>query len=207
MWCFARKSDYVQGPACVYFFVLFLGGTFMPTTKFQKLVFALITVVITVHLFVFYNLSYVNGFTIAQLEEFGVPVLGHSFKIWAVILTEFICAYLLEIFVGSPCSLKLALRVVNPRENKPYMVETAIICATVGLMCPMMSFIATFLYCWGAITSLWSFISLWLHTIMHNFPLAFFSQLFFIQPFVRTIFGLLFKGQIKQNEAGFSTQP
>lgn len=116
----------------------------MPTTKFQKLVFALITVVITVHLFVFYNLSYVNGFTIAQLEEFGVPVLGHSFKIWAVILTEFICAYLLEIFVGSPCSLKLALRVVNPRENKPYMVETAIICATVGLMCPMMSFIATY---------------------------------------------------------------
>jgi hypothetical protein len=34
----------------------------MPTTKFQKLVFTLITVVITVHLFVFYNLSYVNGF-------------------------------------------------------------------------------------------------------------------------------------------------
>jgi hypothetical protein len=83
------------------------------------------------------------------------------------------------------------------------MVEIAIICATVGLICPMMSCIATFLYCWGEITSLWSFISLWLHTIMHNFPLAFFSQLFFIQPFVRIIFGLLFKSQLKQVEAGF----
>ncbi len=106
----------------------------MPTTKFQKLVFAFITVVITVHLFVFYNLSFVNKFTIAQLDEYGVPILGHSSKIWAVVLIEFICAYLPEIFVGSPCSAKLALRVVNPRENKPYMVETAIISATVGLM-------------------------------------------------------------------------
>ncbi len=179
----------------------------MPTTKFQKLVFAFITVVITVHLFVFYNLSYVNGFTIAQLEEYGVPILGHSGKIWTVILIEFICAYLLEIFVGSPSSIKLAFRVVNPAENKPYIVETAIICATVCLMCPMMSFIATFLYCWGEITSLWTFLSLWLHTVMHNFPLAFFSQLFFIQPLVRTVFGLLFKGQLKQEETGFSLQP
>lgn len=178
----------------------------MPTTKFQKLVFAFITVVITVHLFVFYNLSYVNGFTLAQLEEYGVPIFGHNCMIWAVVLIEFICAYLLEIFVGSPYSVKLALRVVKPCENKPYMVETAIICATVGLMCPMMSLIATFLYCWGEITSLWSFSSLWLHTIMHNFPLAFFSQLFFIQPLVRTIFGILFKGQLKQVEAEFSPQ-
>ncbi|MET0017790.1 DUF2798 domain-containing protein [Oscillibacter sp.] len=179
----------------------------MPTTKFQKLVFAFITVVITVHLFVYYNLSYVNGFTLAQLEEYGVPIFGHSCKIWAVVLIEFICAYLLEIFVGSPYSVKLAFRVVNPCENKPFMIETAIICTTVGLMCPMMSFIATFLYCWGDITSLWSFLSLFLHTVMHNFPLAFFSQLFFIQPLVRTIFGLFFKGRLKQEEAKFSPQP
>lgn len=178
------------------FFVSKKGKYFMPTTKFQKMVFAFITVVITVNLFVFYNLSYVNGLTFAQLEEYGVPIFDHSYKVWAVILIEFICAYSLEMFVGSPFSVKLALRVVDPSDNKPYMVETAIICATVGLMCPMMSFIATFLYSWSEITSLWAFIALWLRTIMHNLPLAFFSQLFFIQPFVRTVFGLIFKKQL-----------
>lgn len=172
----------------------------MPTTKFQKLVFAFITVVITVNLFVFYNLSYVNEFTYAQLKEYGVPILGHSLKVWAIILIEFICAYSLEVFIGSPYSLKLAFRVVDPKDNKPYMVETAIICATVCLMCPMMSFIATILYGWGEITSLWAFIALWLRTIMHNLPLAFFSQLFFIQPFVRTVFGLIFKKQLNRND-------
>ncbi|MBP7402097.1 MAG: hypothetical protein KBA30_05715, partial [Clostridia bacterium] len=76
-----------------------------------------------------------------------------------------------------------------------------------SLMCPMMSFIATLLYYWGEIISLWAFISIWLHTIMHNFPLALFSQLFFIQPLVRTIFGFLFKGQLKQVEVKYSPQP
>jgi hypothetical protein len=63
-----------------------------------------------------------------------------------VILIEFVFAILLEIFIAGPLSEKLAFRVVNPREDKPYIVTTAIICATVGLMCPMMSFVATILY-------------------------------------------------------------
>ena len=172
----------------------------MPTTRFQKMIYAFITVVITVHLFVFYNLSYVNGLSFAQLEKYGIPVFGHSYKLWTNILIEFICAYSIEMFVGSPYSVKLAFRVVDPSDNKPYMVETAIICATVGIMCPMMSFIATFLYGWSEITSLWAFIALWLRTIMHNFSLALFSQLFFIQPFVRTIFGLIFKKQLNRPE-------
>ena len=33
----------------------------MPQTKFQKMIFGLITVVITIHAFVFYNLYIING--------------------------------------------------------------------------------------------------------------------------------------------------
>lgn len=165
----------------------------MPTTRWQKMIFAFITVLITVHLFVFYNLSFVNGLSLALLKERGVPVFGHACKVWTIVLIEFICAYCLELLVGSPGSLKLALRAVGPSEHRPYIVETAIISATVCIMCPAMSFIATWLYNdLSAITPA-GFLAAWLKTIMHNFPLAFFSQLFFIQPFVRAVYRQLEK--------------
>lgn len=47
-----------------------------------------------------------------------------------VIVIEFVFAFLLEILIAGPLSEKLAFRVVNPREDKPYVVTTAIICAT-----------------------------------------------------------------------------
>ena len=36
----------------------------------------------------------------------GVPVLGRSLPIWAVVLEEFCLAYSLEMLVGQPCSFK-----------------------------------------------------------------------------------------------------
>ncbi|MDF2673703.1 MAG: hypothetical protein K0R09_1968 [Clostridiales bacterium] len=138
----------------------------MPTTKFQKVVFAFLTVVITVHLFVFYNLS-------IEMGGMSNHVFMASHK---VVLIEFAFAFLLEIFIAGPLSEKLAFRVVNPREAKPYVITTAIICATVGLMCPMMTFVATIMY--NGITI--EFLAQWMQKIVINFPFAFFTQLFFI---------------------------
>ena len=73
-------------------------------------------------------------------------MFGRYLPIWAVILVEFCLAYCLEIFMGSPASFKLASRVFDPRRNHPMIFETAIICATVGIMCPAMSFLAALLY-------------------------------------------------------------
>ncbi len=102
----------------------------MPQTKFQRLMFALITVIITVPCFVFYCSSYeVGGFTI--------DVIKNS---WIFIPIEFILAYLCEIFIGSPLSVKLGLKAMDPEKNDSMMVETAIICTTVGIMCSLMSF-------------------------------------------------------------------
>ena len=71
----------------------------MPQTKFQRLMFALITVIITVPCFVFYCSSYEAG-------GFSVEVIKNS---WIFIPIEFVLAYLCEVFVGSPLSLKLGL--------------------------------------------------------------------------------------------------
>ena len=72
--------------------------------------------------------------------------------------------------------------------------ESAIICATVGLMCPAMSFLAAwFYYPYYQGFCIWTLLANWLKLVCLNFPFAFFTQLFFIQPFIRTLFKLIFR--------------
>lgn len=177
----------------------------MPQNQFQRMMFALITVIITVHAYVFYSLYVINGSmfmtitgetsVISAINAMGgVSLLGKSVPIWAVVLIEFCCAYILEVLVGSPLSFRLACKIFNPAETHPVMFETTIICATVGIMCPVMSFIASILYYPYGTTdfSVFTLLANWLRLVCYNFPFAFFSQLFFIQPFVRTIFRKIF---------------
>jgi hypothetical protein len=132
----------------------------------------------------------------------GVYTLGHYLPIWAVVLIEFCLAYCLEVLMGSPASFKLASRVFDPRRNHPMIFESAIICATVGIMCPAMSFLAAFLYYpYYAGFHILTLLANWLKLVCFNFPFAFFTQLFFIQPLVRTVFKLVFRKDIAQREA------
>ena len=178
----------------------------MPKNQFERMMFALFTVIVTVHAYVFYSLYVINGATFTEMTGKthvldavramgGVSVLGHAVPIWAVVLIEFVLAYTLEITMGSPCSFKLAYKVFNPRETHPVLFETAIICATVGLMCPAMSFIASILYYPYQYMNfnIFTFLANWIKLVCYNFPFAFFSQLFFIQPFIRTVFKLVFR--------------
>lgn len=177
----------------------------MPTNKFERAVFAFLTVIVTVHAYVFFSLYVVNGDFFTTIEgatgvlhgislNGGVMMFGKMFPIWAVVLIEFCLAYLLEMVMGSPCSFKLACKVFDPRTTHPVLFETAIICATVGLMCPAMSFLAAITY--YPYYMGFSFITLianWLKLMCYNFPFAFFTQLFFIQPLIRTVFKTLFR--------------
>ena len=176
----------------------------MPKNRIQRMIFALITVVITVHAYVFYSLYVINGQTFMNLTGEssvisainamgGVFMFGSPVPIWAIILIEFCCAYLLEIFLGSPLSFKLACKVFDPSKTHPVLFETAIICATVGIMCPAMSFLAAFMYYpYYNGFNMFTLLANWLKLVCFNFPFAFFTQLFFIQPLVRTIFKLIF---------------
>lgn len=178
----------------------------MPQTRFQRAVFALLTVIVTVHAYVFYSLYVVNGQALMTLnqtdsvlgairQQGGVMMFGDMLPIWAVILIEFCFAYGLELAVGSPFSFRLASACFDPRTTHPVLFETAIISATVGLMCPCMSFIAAWLY-YPYMTGfrLATLLANWLKLVCFNFPFAWFTQVFFIQPLVRTVFKHLFSG-------------
>ncbi len=169
------------------------------------MMFAFLTVLVTVHAYVFYSLYVINGNTFMLITGEssvlgainamgGVSVLGTPVPIWAVVLIEFALAYSLEVLMGSPCSFKLASKIFDPAKTHPVIFETAIICATVGLMCPAMSFLAAWLYYpYAAGFNILTLLANWVKLVCFNFPFAFFSQLFFIQPLIRTVFKLLFR--------------
>ncbi len=188
----------------------------MPRNQFERMMFALMTVIITVHAYVFYSLYVVNGSALMEVtgasgvleainKQGGVYMFGRFLPIWAVVLVEFVFAYGLECLVGSPCSFKLACKVFNIKETNPVLFETAIICATVGIMCPAMSFIAAWLYYpYYAGFDFLTLLANWIKLVCFNFPFAFFSQLFFIQPLIRTLFKMIFrrkgsKAQLRNN--------
>ncbi|MBR1751651.1 MAG: hypothetical protein IJ740_12410, partial [Ruminococcus sp.] len=55
--------------------------------------------------------------------------------------------------------------------------------------CPAMSFIAAFLYYpYYEGFNIFTLLANWIKLVCYNFPFAFFSQLFFIQPLIRTVF-------------------
>ena len=180
----------------------------MPRNAFQRFIFALLSVIVTVHGYVFYSLYVVNGRTLMEVTgqssvlgainaQGGVYMFGTMLPIWAVVLIEFCFALTLENVMGSPCSFKLAAKCFDPRTTHPVLFETAIICATVGLMCPAMSFIATwFYYPYYAGFNILTLLANWVKLVCFNFPFAFFSQLFFIQPLVRKTFKILFRKDI-----------
>lgn len=183
----------------------------MPKNQFQRMVFAFLTVVVTVHAYVFYSLYVVNGNTLMAVNgtnsvieainiQGGISMFGNMVPIWAIVLIEFCCAYTLEVALGSPLSFKLASKVFNPRKTHPVLFETALICATVGIMCPAMSLLASFMYYpYYAGFNIFTLLANWLKLVCLNFPFAFFTQLFFIQPLIRTVFKALFvRGEKEQ---------
>ena len=177
----------------------------MPKNQFQRTIFALLTVLVTVHAYVFYSLYVINGSLFMSLTGAqsvlsairmmgGIQMFGRPMPIYLIILIEFCCAFALELVMGSPCSFRLAAKVFDPQKTHPVLFETALICATVGLMCPTMSFLAAIMYYpYANGFHLLTLLANWLKLVCFNFPFAFFSQLFFIQPLVRTVFKAIFR--------------
>ena len=152
------------------------------------MVFAFITVIITVHAFVFYNIYVLNGdmlrsynYTSSVLtavnKQGGIMMFGTMLPLWAVVLTEFIFAYALEVLIGSPLSFKIASKMFDMKTTHPVIFEGAIITVTVAIMCPAMSLIAAIIYYpffegFNIITLLCH----WFKLVCYNLPFAFSAQ-------------------------------
>lgn len=151
----------------------------MPQTKFEKLFFMFLTVLISVFSFTTYNIATALG--------------GMSNKVFLLALKEvpleFIIAFLLEALVANRLSIKLASKLVDFQKDKEIVIIMAITAMTICIMCPLMSIAATIIY--NGVNL--EFVANLFQKIRFNFPFAFFSQIFFIGPFVRFIFNGVFR--------------
>ena len=86
--------------------------------------------------------------------------------------------------------MKVAFRLVNPREAGQTQIMLAISAASVWIMCPCMSFFATLLF---KDSHNAQFLAIWIQTTVINFPMALLLQFFFAGPITRRIFGALFR--------------
>ena len=151
----------------------------MPKNKVQEVIFTILMVLVMVYAMICYNIAIETGgmTNMVFLHAFReLPIMGPI-------------AFLLDFFLVGGLAKKAAFRIVDPEKDNPFHLVLAISAVSVLLMCPLMSLAATLLFKNAGS----QFIAVWLETTALNFPMAFFWQLCFAGPFVRKVFGLLFR--------------
>ncbi|HIV97344.1 MAG TPA: DUF2798 domain-containing protein [Candidatus Agathobaculum stercoravium] len=154
----------------------------MPENKFQEIIFTILMAAAMVYGLVCYNISLELG--------------GLSNGVFAMALGEWplmaIAAILLELLFVGRLSRAVAFRLVNPAQVSPTPVMLAVSAASVWLMCPCMSLLASLLFKGGFQSGL---LSIWIETTVLNFPMALLWQFFAAGPAVRLVFRLIFQRQ------------
>lgn len=154
----------------------------MPKNKFQEVIFTVLMAAVMVYGLICYNISLELG--------------GMSNRVFSMALGEWpimtIAAILLELVFVGRLSKVIAFRLVNPAHASPTAVMLAISAASVWLMCPCMSLIASLLFKGGFQSGL---LSVWIETTVLNFPMALLWQFFAAGPVVRLVFRLIFAGE------------
>ena len=152
----------------------------MPKNKFQDVVFTIIMASVMVYGMVAYNIVLNTG----SLENW---VFGAVFHEWPIMV---LIAIALELVFVGRLAMKVAFRLVNPREAGQTQIMLANSAASVWIMCPCMSFFATLLF---KDSHNAQFLAIWIQTTVMNFPMALLLQFFFAGPITRRIFGALFR--------------
>lgn len=160
----------------------------MPKTKTQNVIYTILMAAVMVYGMVAYNIVLNTG----SLQNWVFLATFNEWKIMTVI------AILLELIFVGKLAMKIAFRLVNPREASQTSVMLAISAASVWLMCPCMSFFATLLF---KDSHNAQFVAMWIQTTVMNFPMALMWQFFAAGPLVRRIFGLLFRENADKSSA------
>ena len=144
----------------------------MPKTKAQKCVFSLLMAFIMVYGMETYN-HVIAGLGAAS---FMLPV--------DELLALMLAVIILQELIAGRLARKIAFHFVRPDKHKTFTIVIATQIATVSLMCPLMSFVATLVFKRGILMPL---AEKWLLTVAVNMPMAMLWQLFVAGPIVRGV--------------------
>lgn len=164
----------------------------MIKTKFQGIIFGLLMSYVMAYGMEIYNIAIKMGY---QATNGGLSNMTNQ-----VFVEAFIEALYMGIFVfvfsnlwGNKMGAKFADKYCDPQKDNPYFCRLMRQAGTVAIMCPTMSLVASILF--NIILAKGSLISLpaiWVGTLLKNFPMAFFWNMFGAAPFVHWIFLKLF---------------
>lgn len=164
----------------------------MPKTKKQGIIFGLI---------MSYAMAYgMEVYNVAIKEGFNLNVGGLSTMVNQVFLGALIEASYMGVFVfifsnlwGNRLGAAFMARHCDPKKDNPYFCQIMRQAGTVAVMCPTMSMVASILF--NIILAGANPVNLpaiWIGTLIKNFPMAFFWNMFAAAPFTHWLFGRLF---------------
>lgn len=154
----------------------------MPKSLGQEILFTILMVFVMVYAMICYNIALAMG----GLSNSVFLLAFHELPIMAPI------AFVIDFFIVGPLAKKITFSKFNPEQTNPVFIILSISICSVWMMCPLMSLAATILFKGGFQKEM---ISIWLQTTAFNYPMAAFWQLLVAGPFVRAIFGLMFKNK------------
>lgn len=108
---------------------------------------------------------------------------------------------------GNRVGAAFAKKHTNPEKDNPYFCRLMRQAGTVAIMCPSMSLVATFLFniiMGGQPVS--QFFVIWVGTVLKNFPMAFFWNMFAAAPFTHWFCGKCFKA-FSRKKTSVKTSP
>jgi hypothetical protein len=153
----------------------------MPRNKFQTIIFTLLMTLFMVYVMICYNIALDKG---NMRNEIFLMAFHELIIMWPA-------AFIIEMLFGEKIAMKLSQRIITPVMKNTILMILAISAMTVCVMCPVMSLLAVLLFKNPGT----EIIAVWINTIVFNFPMALFSQVFFVGPLVRFIFGAMFKNE------------
>ena len=165
----------------------------MPQTKFQGFVFGVIMSYAMAIGMEVYNIAIKMGF-----DARAGGLSGMTDSVFPAALAE--AAYM-GLFVllfsnlwGNRLGAAFAARRCDPARDNPYFCRLLRQAGTVAVMCPTMSLVASILFSGvrGGVPAA-QLPAVWTGTVLKNFPMAFFWNMFAAAPFSHWLFGRLFR--------------
>lgn len=165
----------------------------MPKNKTQGIIFGIIMSYSMAVGMEIYNNAIQQG---VHLQQGGFTNL--TYGIVGKALVEALFMGLIVIIVselwGNRLGARFAAKVSDPQRDNPYFCRLMRQAGTVSVMCPTMSLAATIIFSMilgGA--PVWQLPAIWAGTLIKNFPMAFFWNMFAAAPFTNWACGKLFE--------------
>lgn len=160
--------------------------------KMQGVIFGVIMSYAMAYGMEVYNIAIKKGY---HIQAGGLSSMSNQVFLDALIEASYmgLLVFLFSNLWGNRLGAAFALRHCDPQRDHPYFVQLMRQAGTVAVMCPTMSLVASILFnLILAREPVSALPAIWVGTVLKNFPMAFFWNMFAAAPLTHWLMGKLF---------------